>query len=285
MHHATIIFNSSFDATERCAGDIIQTRVGGLLNVVESRKTSAPVASNAIRVRPDKLEDLYCRIASTQGACTVQVAADFVEAVLRFMEQYPGTAGDLGAAVVTTTPDKESQDKAIAIVEATVGLGMERAKARLLLVQAPRSQALETVFPALMEYLKESCAHTVARPAVLYESVAFSKIREQQLPVAAMLSGEINFQTMLEAARQRGDNEEVLRDLSQKLLAQRALHACRDDIEKAAAALLLPGDTALKPPQPGAHFPAPGVDSVVSVAPDAMPVTACVATNGTGLGS
>ena len=116
------------------------------------------------------------------------------------------------------------------------------------------------MYPTLMEYLKNSRAQTMVSLAVLHQSAAFSKIRDHQLTVAAMLSGETNFQTALEAARQRGDNEEVLRDLSQKLLAQRALHACANDIEKAVAALQLPGDTALKQPQPGAQLPAAAVD-------------------------
>ncbi|CAE6753714.1 hypothetical protein R69746_03074 [Paraburkholderia aspalathi] len=283
MHHATIIFNSSFDAAERCAGDIIQARVGGPLYIVESRRSSAPLGSNAIRVRQDKLEDLYCRIASTQGACTVQVLADCSEPVLDFMKEYPGTAGDFGVAVMSTTRDKESQEKLIDTFEEMVHLGMERAQVRFLFVQAPRDQPLESEYPTLMGYLKSSCAQPVVSPAVLYESVAFSKIREHQLAVAPMLSGETNFQTMLEAARQRGDNEVALRNLSQKLLAQRALHACRNDIEKAVAALQLPGDTALRQPQPGAHLPAPEENSVAPGAADATPGTMCAAVDGTEL--
>jgi hypothetical protein len=276
MHLATIIFNSSVDAAERCAGDIIQATVGGPLYLVESRKSTAHVASNAsMRVRPDKLEDLYCSIASTQGACTVQVAADCSQAVLHFMEQYPGTAAEFGVVVISTTPEKESQEKLIDHVTAMVSLGMQPAQARFLLVQARREQPLESAFPTVFEYLKNSYTQGVADPAVLYESVAFTKIREHQLPVAAMLSGETNFQTMLEAARERGDNEDILRELSQKLLAQRALHACRSDIETAAAALHLPGHASLRQQLSSAHLPAPRDDSMASAPLQAMPVITC----------
>jgi hypothetical protein len=253
---------------------------------VESRKPSAHVASNAIiRVRPDKLEDLYCRIASTQGACTVQVAADCSQAALHFMEQFPGTAAEFGGVVMSTTREKESQEKLIDHFAAMVRLGMQPAQVRFILVQARREQPLESEFQTLFEYLKNSYTQGVASPAVLYESVAFSKIREHQLPVAAIFRGEINFQTMLEAARVRGENEEALRDLSQKLLAQRALHACRNDIEKATAALHLPGNTALKQHLSSVHLPAPREDSMASVALHAMPVITSEATNDSELGA
>ena len=277
MHNAIIVFNTSLDVTERCVGDIIQTRIGGSLYAIESRKAQAPVESNAIHVGPDKLEDLYCQIASTQDPCTVQVAIDRLDDLRGFMEKYPGTAGDFRAAVVTTTRSTVSQERAIYAVEQMVRVGMERDKARLLLVHAPRNHPLETIYPKLMEYWKDACAQASGSPAVLYESVAFSKIREHQLPVAAMLNRDFNFQTMLEAARGRGDNEEVLRDLSQKLLAQRALDACRNDIETAMATLRLRGDTALKPHQPSSHLRAPEEDSVVADALEAMPVTTCAA--------
>lgn len=272
MHHATIIFNSSFDAAERCTGEIIQAKVGGKLNVVDVRKTLMPVASNPIvRVRPEKLEDLYCDIASTQAACTVQVTADRTDAVLRFMEQYPGTAAEFGAVVMSTTPNEESQKKLIDTFAAMVRLGMKTSAARFLLVQAPREQPLEIAFSTLFEYLKSPDAQAVMPPAVLYESVAFAKIYDQALSVSAVLNREINFQTLLDTARQRNENEEVLRDLSKKLLVQRALLACRNDIKKATDALQLPGDAApMRELLPRERLAAPGKEEAVSVAPDVI---------------
>jgi hypothetical protein len=276
MHHATIIFNSSFDAAERCTGEIIQAKVGGKLNVVDIRKTLMPVASNPIvRVRPEKLEDLYCDIASTQAACTVQVIADCTDAVLRFMEQYPGTAAESGAVVMSTTPNEESQKKLIDTFAAMVRLGMKTSAARFLLVQAPREQPLEIAFSTLFEYLKSPDAQAVVPPAVLYESVAFAKIHDQALSVSAMLNGEINFQTLLDTARQRNENEDedALRDLSKKLLVQRALLACRNDIEKATDALQLPGDAApMREPLPRERPAVPEKDEAVCFAPDVIPV-------------
>jgi hypothetical protein len=274
MHHATIIFNSSFDAAERCTGEIIQAKVGGKLNVVDVRKTLMPVASNPIvRVRPEKLEALYCDIASMQAACTVQVTADCTDAVLRFMEQYPGTAAEFGAVVMSTTPNEESQKKLIDTFAAMVRLGMETSAARFLLVQAPREQPLEIAFSTLFEYLKSPDAQAVVPPAVLYESVAFAKIHDQALSVSAMLNGEINFQTLLDTARQRNENGQALRDLSKKLLVQRALLACRNDIEKATDALQLPGDAApMQQPFPRERLKIAGEDEAVFVAPDVLPV-------------
>ncbi|WP_020065100.1 hypothetical protein [Paraburkholderia caledonica] len=274
MHHTTIIFNSSFDAAERCTGEIIQAKLGGKLNVVDVRKTLMPVASNPIvRVRPEKLEDLYCDIASTQAACTVQVTADCTDAVLRFMEQYPGTAAEFGAVVLSTTRNEESQKKLIDTFAAMVRLGMKTSAARFLLVQAPREQPPEIAFSTLFEYLESPDVQAVVPPAVLYESVAFAKIHDQALSVSAMLNSEINFQTLLDAARQRNENEDVLRDLSKKLLVQRALLACRNDIERATDALQLPGDAApMREPLPRERLAVPEKDAAVCFAPDVIPV-------------
>jgi hypothetical protein len=189
------------------------------------------------------------------------------------MEQYPGTAAEFGAVVMSTTPNEESQKKLIDTFAAMVRLGMETSAARFLLVQAPREQPLEIAFSTLFEHLKSPDAQAVVPPAVLYESVAFAKIHDQALSVSAMLNGEINFQTLLDTARQRNENGQALRDLSKKLLVQRALLACRNDIEKATDALQLPGDAApMQQPFPRERLKIAGEDEAVFVAPDVLPV-------------
>jgi hypothetical protein len=269
-NYPLIVFNSSYDAAERSTGDIINVNVGGSLILVDSRKTSAPLGPDSVRVRPEKLDEVCCTAGSTQRPCTVQVAADCSGAVLRFMEDFPGTLQDFKAVILSSTPDKDAQEKLVATLQALVSLGMEQTQTRIFLVQAPRNQPMEAAFPVLTAHLQNARVRDVLPPAVLHESAAFSRIREHQLSVAAILNDAIDFHTLREESRQRHDDERVLHELSRKLLAQRALHACRGDIETAFSALRLPGISPQKNGQQQTHLASREPEQAAYVSNDAM---------------
>lgn len=240
MHYPVIVFNNSHDPAERCAGGIVHARIGGLHSTVDSRKAPVQPGASSTRTRPERFEELYCIIASSQEPCTVQVSAECTAAVLCFMENYPGTIQDFKAVVLTTTPDKAAEGSIIKTFGALVRMGMSPSQARLLVVQAPRDLPVDEVVPALITYLKGQYPTDTPAVAVLHQSPAYSRVVEHQLPVPAILDRAIDFEVLLREARERGEDGQTLRQLSAKVLAQRALLAQRSEINDASHMLGLP---------------------------------------------
>jgi hypothetical protein len=240
-HYPVIIFNSSNDAAERSTGGIVQAGIGGLLTLVDARKISAPLSPNIARVRPDHPDQIYASVASSQGACIVQVSADASDALIGFMNDCPGTIQDFQVVILSTTPEKEAQARLIETLDALTRAGMTPAQIRLFAVQAPANQSFPATYPLLASRLEKERYVDIPPAAVLPESSAFSRVVDHQLAVAAVLNGEIDFDILLREARERGSDERELRDLSTKLLAQRSLLARRNDITGALEQLQFPG--------------------------------------------
>lgn len=166
-----------------------------------------------------QVREALCQIASTLGVCTVQIEADGGGRVLPHLEhvsRHSGRRPGGNPERVTCARLPRDSDRRH---QALIGRGMESTQARSL-VQAPRTQPHGSAFTTLMEYPKDSRAKELTPPAILHESLAFLTDSRTTASVCTDPAGRINFRSRLEVARQRGDDERALRELSQKLLIQ-----------------------------------------------------------------
>ncbi|EUC14328.1 hypothetical protein [Paraburkholderia hospita] len=184
--YTTLVLTSGNDAMENAVGELIQSRIGGpLLRVDVQRRASADPEPSVIRVRPDRLDEMYCTVATTRHACSVIVSAQCVPSVLAFLEEHEGTAGDFTSIICTATPRAESQSAAMQTIERLIGIGADPAKLGVIFTQAPRELPMREAFSQLANQLSTGQFPNVNLETMLPTSTAFERARELQLPVPA----------------------------------------------------------------------------------------------------
>jgi hypothetical protein len=241
MDHSRLILVSSHDAQQHALGELLRSRVGGLLILVDGgRKAPSQPEADVVRVRPDRLDQLYCTVAAAQHACSVLVFAQAVPAVLDFLEQHAGTAGDFASIICSSTPDPASQQTVIDTLTRLSRMGADHEKLTVAFTQAPHAVPVQEAFAQLVAHTVSGEFRGVSLEAVLHQSQAFERARDLQLDIGGILRGELNFETALAQARQAGEREHVLHGIARKLLAQRALTCCRQEIDRTLDALRVP---------------------------------------------
>jgi len=242
MDHPTIlVLTSSAEPMECFAGEIIQSRIGSALVIVdEQRKAPGQQEQSFTRVRPDRLDQLYCLLASARESTTVAVSPECVSAVLAFLAEFPGTADEFTSIICTATPHADSQQTAIETLTRLSHIGASPSKLGLLFTQAPREISVHEAFSQLTASVKNSHFPNITFDAVLHQSTAFKRARDLRLPVNGILNGHLDFEATLQQARLADAPDHILHTLARKVLAQRALLGCRPAITRALDALGLP---------------------------------------------
>jgi len=241
MDHPTILVLASSAEPMECAiGDIIQSRIGGSLVFVDAQRKAPGQQKEHTRVRPDRLDQLYCLLASAREASTVAVSSECVSAVLAFLTEFPGTADDFTSIICTATPHSDSQQAAIETLTRLSRIGASSSKLGLLFTQAPHEIPVDEAFSQLASSLKSGQFPNASLEAVLHQSSAFGRALDLRLPVSGILNGLADFEAALQEARNTDAPDHTLHLLARQVLAQRALHGCRPAITRALDALRLP---------------------------------------------
>jgi hypothetical protein len=280
-----LILTSGNDLQESAVADLVRSRTGARLVRVEvPRKASAKLEPDAVCVRADRPDELYCMLASASRACCVAVSAPSVAPTLEFLAEHPGTANDFALIICTATPREGSQQSAVGTLAKLASMGVDPTRIGVVYTRTPRDASVEQTFKQLAGYLANGPFTAICREAVLKDSTAFERARELQLPIADVLSGQVRFESALEGARHAGEPEELLHALARKLLAQRALTGCRVDIDKALDMLRVPHipqqelppavSVTSTPPQPHAVVLDGGVALDVTSPPHSEPLPA-----------
>lgn len=269
MNDHYLILTSGNDVQESAVAELVRSRTGARLVRVEvPRKASAQTEPDALRVRADRPDELYCMLAAASHACCVAVSAPSVAPTLEFLAEHPGTANDFSLIICTATPRAESQQSAVGTLTRLASMSVDPTRVGVVYTHTPRDASAEQAFTQLASYLADGPFAAGCREAVLKDSTAFERARELQLPIAGILSGQVRFESALEAAREAGEPEELLHTLARKLIAQRALTGRRVDIEQALDMLRVPHilqqelppavSATSTPPQPHAVAPVDG---------------------------
>jgi hypothetical protein len=237
-HYHILVLNSSLDEMELGIGDILQSLQRGSLIRVDAQAPRTPefAEQSVTRVRPDRLEQLYCGIASARQACTALVAAPCVDAALRFLDEHRGTTADFAIILCSATPDPLSQKKAAGTFRALLDMDVQPDQMGMVLAQAPAGTPVEQAFQDLIQ-LREERLPGLACSVVLPESQVFARARGHRIPLAGILNRQVDFEVALRQARQQGEDEGAIQALARKVLAQRALLSQTGRIVEAFAAL------------------------------------------------
>lgn len=241
MENSRLILLSSSDPQETAVGELVQLRLGGSLARVDAqRKTLGLREPDVARFRPDQLEQLYCKLATATTPCTVVVWARAVPETIAFLEQHPGTINDFAPVVCTTTQDAASQQSVTDRLARLSHMGADHSRLSGVFAQAPRAVPVEEAFAQLVAHVVSGNYRGVSVDAALYQSAVFTRVRDLQLPVGAMLRGEVDYQISLRLAHWDREPEHVLRQFARQLMVQRALAGCKAEIARALNALRVP---------------------------------------------
>ncbi|MGF7136687.1 hypothetical protein P3T40_008200 [Paraburkholderia sp. EB58] len=248
MKQTRLILVSGSDAQENAVGEIVHSDAGGsLARVDKPRKTPAQPEPDVFRVRTTQLAHFYCTRAAAHDPCTAVVSAQAVPAMLDFLEEHTGTVGDFASIVCTVTPDPASQQTVADTLTRLSSMGAAPQNLAVVFTQAPRAISVQEAFAQLAAHIASGRFPAISYEAVLYQSKVFERARDLQLPIGAMLRGEVDFGISLEQARQAGEPDHLLHELARKLLAQRALIGCKAEIDQALEALRMPGTSTCIP--------------------------------------
>jgi hypothetical protein len=237
-HSHILVLTSSLDEMELGIGDILQSLLGGSLIRVEAQAPRSPAHADPFvtRVRPERLQQLYYSVASARQICTALVAGPCVDAVLQFLGDHQGTTDDFARILCSASPDPSSQKTAIQTITCLLEMGVQPNQIGLVCVQTPAGTPVAQAFPELAR-LRDERLPNLAFEVILEESSVFRRAREQRIPIAGVLSQQVDFEADLRQARQAGADEASLQVLAKNVLAQRALLGQTRRILKAFAAL------------------------------------------------
>jgi hypothetical protein len=262
MDKPVIVFMGSNDPQENAVPELIRSHAAPrLLRIEAQRKSSAQRDVDIEVVRVDRLDQLYCMLVTTQHPCCVEVPPQSSGATLAFLEEHPGTANDFGCIICTVSPITESQQYAAETITRLVDMGVDCTKIRVVFTQAPHAVPVRDTFAQLVGHLSNPRFEAISLDVVLYVSPAFERVRDLQLSISRILRGTVDFQAELAHAREAGESDQVVHALARKLLGQRAILGCEDNINQALEALRLPrvaqedwlratSDTSALTPQP-----------------------------------
>jgi hypothetical protein len=241
MENSHLIFLSGGDPQETVVGEFVHSRLGGsLMRVDAQRKMSGPPGPDVASFHPGQLEQLYCKLAAARDPCTVVVSARAVTATLEFLEQRPGTVDDFASVICTAAADSSSQQRVADRLTRLSRMGADHNKLGVAFTQAPRAATVEEAYRQLVNHVVSGNFSGVCLDVVLYRSTLFERIRDLQLPIDAMLRGEVDYRTPLKLARRDREPEHVLHQLAQQLMVQRELAGCKAEITRALDALRVP---------------------------------------------
>ncbi|MGF6371329.1 hypothetical protein OKW40_004079 [Paraburkholderia sp. RAU6.4a] len=241
-HNPILLINSGNDAAEINMGEVITTHSDGLLFRLEPRaRHSTPPRDVVVRFPPEKVSECYCMQMAGRGTTILHVPSAYRAQLLRFLDEHPQTLLDFKALILTATPEDESQHAAVDTIQALERLGMSRTQPRIAFLQCDEGESVESTFKSVCESLPSGSYPNVTVEARLRATPIFEKAKRAQISVSNILSGKDDYLSAIDRARREHADAEVLCQLAQKLLAQRALHGLLPEINRLVGALRIPG--------------------------------------------
>jgi hypothetical protein len=233
-------FQTSNEAIDLAMAALIHQRLGGQYFRIDDRRKRLDDPAGCALIRTDRLDDFYSSLLGSGRGGVVDVVPECRQAVLDFVQERPGTAGDVGVCVITSSPGRDAQDATIKTMEGLLDGGMDPSRIRIVFSGLEPDQAVESLFPHVRQYALgqlPNCTMAVVGQRV---TRALEKVLRTQVPIGMVLNHGVDFEEQLRDARLAGATQDVLKQLATKLLSQRLLEGVRAEIEQLSCQLGLP---------------------------------------------
>lgn len=223
------------DASNQTMAPLLQTWLDGDLFIVGDRRRAADPGL-AHSIKPSRIEDGLSLVMASPRLALIDVSYDYCGEFLGFVQDHPGTAGQIKFCIITAGAD--AVPTSVELVQAVLQTGVSLDQIRVVVAGVDMSSDSPRE-PQTLRSLHEKAADCSIVTVPTRVARALEKAQRAGLSLSSIFNHEIDYQQQFDNACISGENQDRLQLLAKQLLGQRFLLGATAEIERFVASLSL----------------------------------------------